>query len=609
MFAGHIRFFGRSTINSIVRVIFSLIILFTLTFLNPVFAQTTIPAFPGAEGFGAETIGGRGGKVYIVSNLNDSGTGSLRECVSATGARTCVFSVGGTITLTQTLSINNPYITIVGQTSPGGGILLRANNDIENLIHITTHDVVIRYLTLRRGPPTSVKDVNGLAIYEGDSTDVYNIVIDHCSMSWTNDRILWSWYGPRNFTIQWSLFTEPLHCNKNTKTTLSCDYSAKSVMLGSGVNGEGSTSPGAKEITFHHNLITHGDERNPLVKPAGIADIISNVTYNTSATYAHLDGDLQVADFPVNFIGNYYRAGPSGSSEYGVKMSLTGKKAILYFEGNIDPYRHNSTQAESLVMNTKKSTYFTIVTTKNPSNPVYPVSVSTCNSEPATGGTCETYNKVVVEGLAGNNRGLDGNGNLYIRRDAVDKRILEEVKTKQGKVIDAPGSKTCWSEAPESCKSLILEDYTKFGIPASEIDTSETWFKGWPIIANGTAYADSDKDGMADTWETTWGFDKTNSADGILDADSDGYTNIEEFLNGTSPKNTQPTGGTPISPTPSHNPADLDNSGKVDLTDYNILKSNYGNTDCANVANIVDKTNPCRVDMADYTILLTNYGK
>ena len=114
-------------------------------------AVTAIPAFPGAEGFGANSIGGRGGALLEVTNLNDAGTGSLRACVEASGARTCVFKTGGLIVLNSPLTIRNPYITIAGQTAPGGGITIKLGT-ATNAILTETHDVIIRYLTIRTGP-------------------------------------------------------------------------------------------------------------------------------------------------------------------------------------------------------------------------------------------------------------------------------------------------------------------------------------------------------------------------------------------------------------------------------------------------------------------------
>jgi pectate lyase len=527
------------------RILFGVLILLIvlhLTYTNHVFAQSTLPAFPGAEGYGAQTIGGRGGKVLIVNTLNDStnstcgtqtGTCSLRDCINASGSRTCVFSVGGTIVLGSSIELSKPFITIAGQTAPGGGILLRANGGSGDLIHISTHDVILRYITFRRGPPTDVNDTDDLSIYKNNSTDVYNIIVDHCSMSWTNDRILYSWYGPHDFTIQWSLFTEPLRCNRNKK---GCDdYNAKSVMLGSGKLGESNSSPGATNITFHHNLIADGDERNPLVKPAGIAEIINNVIYNVTSTYAHLDADLQPNQFYVNFIGNYFRSGgPSGksASPYGIKLSLTGV----------------------LPDKSKSMTIYTSPHEKNPTGTalVYPVTVSTCNKDPLLGGTlnCDVYQKVILDQMSGNNRGVDAHGTYFIRQDAVDRRIFQDVIQKKGKIINAPGPTTCSGET-STCIYPVSTDYTDYNISASDIASD-----GWPVISTNlpyAAYTDTDKDGISDIWETEqFGtLTRSSSTQSSSDYDQDGYTDLEEYINGTNPKDNDLTTTVTIIPTQS----------------------------------------------------------
>ena len=149
-------------------------------------AQAVIPAFPGAEGWGAQTEGGRGGKVIEVTNLSSSGAGSLRDCIDDTGARTCVFRVGGTIELQNSLRIENPFITIAGQTAPGGGIVLTNDPSSRNTsLMIRTQDVIVRYIRSRPGPPSqTTEDVDALAI-EGGAKDV---IIDHSSFSWAVDE-------------------------------------------------------------------------------------------------------------------------------------------------------------------------------------------------------------------------------------------------------------------------------------------------------------------------------------------------------------------------------------------------------------------------------------
>jgi pectate lyase len=583
--------------NSIYKKFFFLAISY-LPLIFPLSAKA-IPAFPGAEGFGAETIGGRGGKIYEITNLNDSGSGSLRECVQATGARICIFKIGGSITLISDLTISNPYITIAGQTAPGGGILLRKNGGSGDLIHITTHDVVIRYLTLRRGPPSNTSDVNGLSIYKNNGTDIYNIIIDHCSMSWTNDRILFSWYGPRDFTVQWSMFTEPLDCNKNSK---GCQ-SAKAVMLGSGTAGEGSTTPGAKNITFHHNLITDCGERCPLIKPAGLADVINNISYNTYWSYASSDSDLQVTDFYINYIGNYFRKGPAGDP-YGIKASnivSSSKELYAYVFGNIDSHRTYSTQSQTAVVDSKmiSDSHITITAQRNASTPPVSVTESTCNTKPS-GNTipsgCDVYDQIVLRGMAGNNLGLNADGSFFTRRDAVDLRKLEEVKSSSGKVIDAAGPNSCASGS--TCRTPTISDYTKWGIDTNEIDQTDTWFNGWPVIANGTPYPDTDHDGMSDTWETAQGLNP-NTNDSAGDNDGDGYTNIEEFLNGT---------GTAALSTPTPSPialiGDVNSDRIVNILDFTLLSNAFSSTNTAS-----DLNKDGIVNILDFTLLSNNFGK
>ena len=147
-------------------------------------------AFPGAEGFGADAKGGRGGAVIKVTNLNDSGSGSLRACVEASGPRTCVFEVGGTIELDSRIKISDPYLTIAGQTAPGGGITIRnsASNEKGDTFLTATHDVVIRYIALRPGHAAGSTTTNrATSIFDSGDGSVYNVILDHISMSWASD--------------------------------------------------------------------------------------------------------------------------------------------------------------------------------------------------------------------------------------------------------------------------------------------------------------------------------------------------------------------------------------------------------------------------------------
>ncbi|MCE2414125.1 hypothetical protein J4G07_08985, partial [Candidatus Poribacteria bacterium] len=159
----------------------------------------SVPAFPGAEGYGAVTRGGRGGKVIMVTNLNDSGPGSLREACEAEGPRIVVFRVSGTITLESPLKISNPYITIAGQTAPGDGICLRRYQ-----LSINASEVIIRYIRVRLGNETD-NDADAIA-----GRYQKNIILDHVSASWSVDETV-SIYHCENVTIQWCLISESLH--------------------------------------------------------------------------------------------------------------------------------------------------------------------------------------------------------------------------------------------------------------------------------------------------------------------------------------------------------------------------------------------------------------
>ncbi len=435
---------------------------------NPAYS---LPAFPRAEGFGSTTVGGRSGKVIEVTNLNDSGTGSLRACIGASGARTCVFRVGGTITLSSGLTITNPYITIAGQTAPGGGITIKGGD-----LRIATHDVVVRYLTSRRG---SGGTNHALVMYSNGSTNLYNIVVDHCSLSWGTDETTETWYGPRDVTYQWSIISEGLDCSTHPKGCHS-----KGALLGGPTRDEAGTALGSEKISFHHNLLAHNGERGPMVKSSGIVDVVNNVSYNPYWTFSHVY--ISSKSIPqVNFVGNYFKKGPDSTSNYEFRtVNEGGYGTSIYYHGNIGPTRTADTLDDWYGLDSTTKTYLT----------------KTKHSTPAitTTSALDAYTQVLND--AGNNKGLDCSGNFYIRRDSVDQRIINDVKNRTGKIIDSP----------------------------SEVG-------GWPSIASGTACADSDHDGMPDQWEKLYGFNPANAADGTLDADGDGYTNLEEFLNSTNP--------------------------------------------------------------------------
>jgi pectate lyase len=445
---------------------------------SPTVNPEKIPAFPGAEGFGAQTTGGRGGRVIEVTNLNDSGSGSLREAVNASGARIVVFRVAGTIGLNTPLRIANPFITIAGQSAPGGGITLRPlSAQADPLMEITAHDVVVRYLTFRGGPPSAGDDI--AIVTQNHQT--YNIVMDHISASWAVGRNLMTWYDVHDITFQWSILSEGLDCSINPKGCHS-----KGALLGGYASDENKDQPGAYDFSFHHNLMAHNAERNPLVTMSGVCDVVNNVSYNPRNAYGQVDMQEQLTQMQVNFMGNYFKAGPNtDSGEYGVSTAHEGALgAEIYVRGNLGFDRMDDSQPEENIVEPAARGY--VVAARNPA--------------PGVGATSagEAFANVLAQ--AGSNRGLNCDGSIFNRRDAIDARVVSEVQNGGGQIIDSP----------------------------SQVG-------GYLTIPAAAACPDGDHDGMPDAWENTHGFNPTDPADALLDFDADGYANIEEFLNGTAP--------------------------------------------------------------------------
>ena len=237
------------------------------------------PAFPGVEGFGKYTVGGRGGKVIEVTNLHDAGPGSFRAAVSAKGPRTVVFRVSGTIALESELKIREPYLTIAGQTAPGDGICIKNYQ-----VNFDTSQVIMRYLRFRPGDE------------KGKEQDAFGgagnqIVVDHCSASWGVDETF-SINKAANLTVQWCLVSESLYHSLHKK----------------GNHGYGGLwgGPGG---SWHHNILAHHSSRNPRASgnvDSGLMDYRNNVIYNWGFNSAY-GGEL----WPRNWINNYYKSGPA----------------------------------------------------------------------------------------------------------------------------------------------------------------------------------------------------------------------------------------------------------------------------------------------------------
>jgi pectate lyase len=364
-----------------------------------------VKAFPSAEGFGKSSVGGRGGRIVEITNLNDSGLGSLRTAVEATGPRIVVFRTGGTISLLTPLRITSPYITIAGQTAPGGGIALR--NDPSNTkpsLLVQTHDVVVRYLRVRAGPstlPTSVGRGIGIA------KDSYNVIVDHCSVSWGVDTNMTVWDQAHDVTVQWSIISEGLNNSVHPEGPHS---------KGFGMGGDGTSS---YNVSLHHNLFAHNDHRNPQVSNNGSVNVVNNVIYNYGVKAISSSDVRSRVEFDV--IGNYVAPGPSSDRDrYGLELHpITDLGWTVHVSGNISPQRPDSSQPEEDFVEPRDRSYIV-------SQPVVPDDI------PATSAT-EAYNAV-----------LDNAGATVPRRDSVDTRVINDVRNGTGGLIDSPADVGGW---------------------------------------------------------------------------------------------------------------------------------------------------------------------
>jgi hypothetical protein len=460
--------------------------------------QAKIPAFPGAEGGGAYSFGGRGGKVYVVTSLADSGSGTLREACEKGGARIVVFNVAGIIRLKSPIDIRAPYITIAGQTAPGDGVCVAGES-----VWINTHDVVIRYMRFRRGETNVGRRDDGLG-----GNGVGNIIIDHVSASWGLDENMSMYrhvYDPKdgskpqklptvNVTIQNSIFSEALDTYNHS--------------FGSTIGGLNST--------FMRNLWANNISRNPSIGMYGDFGFVNNVVFNWWNRSA--DGGDHLSLF--NFINNYYKPGPMTPTDKpeGYRIlkpeSNRDRKAGLQFgkayvagnimEGNERITKDNWAGGVQIEDNPDVQKYLDQIRVDKPF-PMTPVVTLTAQ---------EAYQYV-----------LNNVGASLPKRDPVDNRIIEEVKT--GKIVYKEGGRT--GIGSEYIKRRLPVDSYKKGIIS---DISQVG--GYPEY-KGTAYKDADKDGMPDAWEKKVGLNPNNAADASKDRNHDGYTNIEEYLNSVVP--------------------------------------------------------------------------
>lgn len=427
-------------------------------------------AFPGAEGFGKYTVGGRGGAVYIVSNLNDDGPGSFREAVSATVKRTIVFAVDGTIHLKSPLSIKG-YVTIAGQSAPGEGICIA-----DQPVKITGDQVIIRYLRFRMGD----KYQSQKGMIDGSGSDdalsasrVKNLIIDHCSFSWSTDEVL-SVYGGDSTTLQWNIISEPLNFSYHFETG-DKDWEH---------HGYGGIW-GGKHLTAHHNIFAHCVSRNPRFNGARLGsseefvDFRNNVIYNwqSKAVYGGENGTY-------NFVANYFKSGPS-----------TKKSAL----GNIlDPSKTETLPYGKFYVADNELEGLPEGKTENRLMVTMLSDVYVLNSFNAVSLPMKSASQAYMDALE-----IAG---ASFKRDTLDARVIQDIYNGTGKIIDVQGG---------------YPHGTGYGISKS----------AWPALKSGALQTDTDKDGMPDEWERTQKLNPKDPADAVRFQINSRYTNLEIYLN------------------------------------------------------------------------------
>ena len=492
--------------------------------------QAKIPAFPGAEGGGMYTFGGRGGKVLTVTNLNDDGPGSFRWACEQGGARIVVFNVSGIIRLKSPIYVRAPYITIAGQTAPGDGVCIAGES-----FQVDTHDVIVRHMRFRRGETlvTNREDSFG-------GNPVGNIMIDHCSCEWGLDE---------NISFYRHMFDmhdgKPMEKKPTVNVTIQNTISAKA--LDTWNHAFGSTI-GGENTTFMRNLWADNTGRNPSIGWAGTFNFVNNVIYN----WVHRTADGGEYKSMFNFINNYYKPGP-----------LTPKNS---------PVGHRITKSESRSQGLFPFKQF---------GRIY-----------ATGNIMEGYPEITADNWKGGIQTADKDGEMdatelalmrsdepfqmpYLKvmgaeqafdwvlsqaganipcRDIVDQRICEEVRTGQAyyvkdyekemaKIEKKTGVKQnpfgdMWGLHPKSQNEQGFFKYRRLSQDSYKqgIITDPRQMGGYPEYKEWQPYVDTDGDGMPDEWERQYGLNPNDPSDAVKDCNGDGYTNIEKYINGINPR-------------------------------------------------------------------------
>lgn len=362
--------------------------------------DAAIPVFPGAEGYGTQTRAGRGGRIVAVTSLADSGAGTLRAALEDAAPKTIVFRVGGVIRLKSLLFVRHPFVTIAGQTAPGDGIVLRDYGLV-----IITNDVLIQSIRIRPGNEGSVKpsDNDAVAILgpTGGGTGAWNVVLDHLSVSWGEDELISTWFGPHDITVSWSIVSEGLNRSRHPKRTHSAG-----LLVGDR----------SDHVSIHHNLLAHNDFRNPLIMSGGTHDVVNNVVYDWGALPTEIVDDAAMS---VNVVGNYYRSGTSTRAPHAIFINPSDKGITprIFAAGNA---RYGAQVAGDWDM--------VQYGWRGRGAPDRYRAVQRFTTAPVTASSARDALAAVLAGA----------GAMAPKRDAVDARIVGDVTNGTGAIIDSP---------------------------------------------------------------------------------------------------------------------------------------------------------------------------
>ena len=475
------------------RILLSLLTIIISIAVNAQFESA--PAFPGAEGHGRFTTGGRGGQVYHVTRLADDGQpGSFRHACNQSGKRTIVFDVSGTIYLTSELRLKNGNVSILGQTAPGDGVCIA-----DYPFSIAASNVIIRYMRFRLGN-------RNVANHEGDGLggmDQQNIVIDHCSVSWSVDECL-SVYGSKNISVQWCYVDQSMVASGHSK----------------GNHGYGGNW-GGSGASYHHNLLAHHTSRTPRLGPRPSTqtdermDLRNNVIYNWGG-----NGCYGGEGMNVNIVNNYYKPGPgTPTGTKGMRIAAIGIRTSEYTHHDTDKpnewdkmwhvwgkyYVSGNVNAKYSEVTSDNWTYgmYNQISNSSVDNTFTETTRDTMRIErPIAYGYVTTHTAQKAYEMVTRYAGAS------LHRDSHDLYITEDVKTGTAK----------YSGAGQEGKGFI---------------NSQDDAGGWPELATAEAPADTDGDGMPDEWEKRYGLDPNNAADGsVCSLDEKGYyTNLEIYCN------------------------------------------------------------------------------